>query len=279
VSSDLNNFLFWRDFRLSPQIEFPIIWTYSTLTPAFGINAERSYGYLTNTNTSENDLLAITPTAISINQTLSFGNEVYSNLGIGAEGGRFTQVGARVYLLPTDSVWKGFFLDRENIPILGHTVLSPSFKSTWSSRMSPTFPNANAVLSGRTPSSLTNAFAGDNVNQLMIRGYPGYAYYSRFASVAALDLRFPIGRIFRGWGTFPGFLDNLYGFTFAEGSYLRNETTGSILPSAGGGLRLSGEFLSVARSTLSVEYHHGFNENLRGANDLFVQIFFQSGSF
>jgi hypothetical protein len=116
-----------------------------------------------------------------------------------------------------------------------------------------------------------NPFLADNLNQLTLRGYPSYTYFSRAGAVAALDFRFPLGRIFEGWGTNPAFLDQFYGFSFAEISTLSFANLNYLFPCVGGGLRLTTELLFIP-ITLSTEYHAGLRKDLRGADDLFFQM-------
>jgi hypothetical protein len=138
--------------------------------------------------------------------------------------------------------------------------------------MSSSSVSSNAILQGRIPQQIIGAFAGDNFNQFSIRGYPSYDYIGRAAGVAALDLTFPIARLFRGWGTNPLFLDNLYGFGFAELSYLAIDQNNFFLPSVGGGIRLSLEALTLP-FTLSGEFHQGLRTDYGGTSDVLFQIF------
>ncbi len=272
---------YYRSFDLSVNLSFPIPWTYSTLTPVIAMNLQRVFaypGYQNNTNFSSNTPSTALPTTSSFDAALEYSNQEYSNLGITSENGRFTELGFRFYNLDTP-IWKGLFLDREFIRLSKHVILSPAIKGMWVSNFSQNILFTNAILTGRTAGSILNAFSGDSFSQLNLRGYPNYVYFSKFVSTAGIDLQFPISRIFSGWEVQPVFLKNLYGFTFAEASYFPAFGRDWILPSAGGGLRLSGDFFSILTTTLSIEYHQGFRQDLGGASDFFFQLFLGTTNF
>lgn len=261
---------YFRQADLSATLAYPILWTYSTFSPSFSFNLQKTFEYLRNRSISDTQLMASTPIYPTLDGLLSFSNQETSNLSVTSESGRFTQMGARLYLLPEGQILKGLLIDQEFIRLSDHTVLMPSFKASMVSSTSETFSSANSVLVGRLP-QISNSFAGDGFSYLSIRGYPGYQYRAKAAGVAALNLTFPLARIFRGWGTNPFFLDNLYGFTFIETSYLSSLDFSHFLPSFGGGIRLSAETFTIP-FVFSWEYHHGLNSALKGTQDLFFQV-------
>jgi Tol biopolymer transport system component len=269
LTQNLGSFSYSRQLNVGTSVSYPFLYTYSSLTPSIGLNFEKIDHYR-QANLPDQESFG------NIDGLLSFSNLEYSNLSISPEGGRLTQFGSRYSFNGRESVWKFLLLEQENFRISPHSVLSPSLKAMWSSHLSSELPSTAASLQGRNSQQLLGAFSRDSLDRLSIRGYPGRLYFSRAATVTAIDFRFPIARIFRGWGTQPFFLDNLYGLAFIEGSYF--PYSGTLLPSAGSGLRLSTEifFLPI---TFSAEYHHGFQRNKGGAGDLFFQILANGISF
>jgi hypothetical protein len=155
---------------------------------------------------------------------------------------------------------------------MSHVVLSPSFKGSYVSHTSSYGP-ANVLVQGRYSNQVLNSMPVDNFDQIAIRGYPLKAFYARAATVYGLDLRFPILRIYDGLGTDPAYLNYLYGFTFGEATYFpAGDIKPTILPSAGGGLRLTTELLNYVPLTFSVEYHNGFKQDAGGTGEFFFQI-------
>ena len=259
-----------RQADLAATVTFPIPGTYSSLIPSLSFNLQRAFAYQLDKNTQNTQLLALTSFYASVDGMLSYSNQETSPLSVTSESGRFSQIGARLYLLPEGQVLKGLLVDREFIKLAHHTILSPSLKASMVSSTTETVSSANSILIGRLP-QLANAFPASGLNYLSIRGYPGQPFGAKTALVAALDLTFPLARIFRGWGTNQIFLENLYGFTFIEGSYLSNLNEGLFLPSFGGGVKLSTEALTIPL-VFSLEYDQGLNSNFKGTQDLFFQI-------
>ena len=272
-----NLYAYSRQIDLIGTAAFPIIGTYSTWTPQVDFNVQKVTNYLTPDNSSNSTITGSSLVVPSVDGVLSFSNQETSSLAINSEDGRYSLVGSRYYFNGNDSTLKVIALDQEFIRLGKHSVLSPSVKGTWVSNTSTSFLNSQSVLQGRSLNQLLLPFPYDNFNQMAIRGYPGYAFISKLGMVAALDLQFPIARIFRGWGTNPFFLDNLYGIAFAETSFLPYFGSGLLLPSAGAGIRLSTE-LFQAPLIVSAEFHQGFNSSY-GASDLFFQVLASPLSF
>ncbi|MEO5969170.1 MAG: hypothetical protein ABIQ95_04520 [Bdellovibrionia bacterium] len=270
INSEGNLTSYMRQADISATLAYPIFWTYSALSPAFSFNVQRAFAYQFDQNNVNNEIKAASAFYPSLDGMLSYSNQETANLSITSESGRYSQIGARLYILPEGQIWKGLLIDQEFIKVADHTILTPSLKALMVSSTSETFSSANSVLTGRLP-QISNSFAGNGFNQLSIRGYPGYEYLAKAAFVTALDLTFPIARIFRGWGTNPFFLNNLYGFTFVESSFISNLVATSTLPSFGGGLRLTAEAFTIPLA-FSWEYHQGLNSDFRGSRDLFFQI-------
>jgi hypothetical protein len=207
-----------------------------------------------------------------VDGSIAYSDVDSSRLAITAEQGRSTLLGTRAYLQPDQIVWKGLFEDIEHFRVTQHSILVPSVKASMSSTLSTSYRASNVVTQGRIV-RLTDSFPSDSFGQLAIRGYPKQIFYSRSAAVGALDYRFPLIRIFRGWGTNPVFLDNLYGFTFAETSVYPSQEPGHFaLPSAGVGIQLSTELFIHVPVVTSVEYHQGFQTDAGGKGEIFVQL-------
>ena len=277
TGSDSTNFS--RKISFSAAGSFPILWTYSNLTPTFSFNMERLLNYQHPNGTSDNNLISSSSFIPTTSFLLGYSNLVTSNLALTSESGRATYVGTKAYFINGEADWKAMFIDQEHIYLGNHWTLNPSIKGIWSTHLSSDLTSANANLSGRIPQNIFGTFAGDGFDQLSIRGYPNTLFSSKAAGVASLDLFFPIARIFGGWGTNPVFLDNLYGFAFLESGYF--PYSGVTLPSTGGGLRLSTE-ISFFPLVLSLEYHQGLKSGISsnsGASDLFFQAMLGALSF
>jgi hypothetical protein len=261
-----------RQVDLSLTLSYPFLTTYSNFTPMLSFSLQQLTNYQKNTNPSSLQLLSESHFIPILDEFFSFSNLETSPLSITSEGGRIAQFGSRVYFLNSNETqWKLFLIEQEHIRLADHLVFMPSVKGMWVNQYNPNYPWSNTVVSGRSLENLLSPFSGNNLNQLSIRGYPEKTFYARAATALAAELRFPIARIFRGYGTNPFFLDNLYGLAFAEATYFPYTTSNVILTSAGGGLRLSTELFFVP-ITFSTEYHYGFNQKYGGKPDFFFQI-------
>lgn len=272
-SSNGNLTYFKRKARGAAAISYPILWTFSNLTPRFGFQLEREFLYYA-PDTSR--LAASSRFVPSVDGTLTFSNAESSRLGLGPEQGRTIKGGARYYFDQDLSVWKALVSAREYLKLFDHAVLSPSIGASWISRTS-NFSDAYVNIKGRTPQTVTTSDGTSerSFDALRIRGYPKLHILSRAAAVGALDLQFPLLRIYRGIGTLPVFFENLYGTAFAETTYFPpNPSRGSIqLPSAGGGLKFSTDILLNFPIIFALEYHHGFKEYYGGDSEIFFAAY------
>ena len=259
-----------RQIDFSTAVTFPFLQTYSSLFAYLGYNWQKVLNYQMSSQGTAGGLASVSPIVPSLDAVVGFSNIETSNLAITGESGRTTQLGVRRYFNGPRSDWKVLFLEEEYFSITEHAVLNPSIKATWVSQTNPMFEPSNAVSQGRIPQYLVNVFPTDSFTQISLRGYPNRVYFSKAAAVFALDFQFPISRIFRGFGTLPVFFDNFYGFTFVEATYFPYATPEVVLPSLGGGLRLTTE-LFLYPITLSTEYHQGLRPEYGGVADLFVQ--------
>ena len=242
---------------------------YGAFTPQISVNAERNFVY---TPSVSEDPVARSRYVPSLDASLGYATSESSRLAIATEGGRTIRMGARAYRDSEDVVYKGVVTATEYLRITDHSVLIPSLKASKVSHRSTRFFDGNVVLSGRIP-RIYDSLAGAGFDELGIRGYPGHVFLAREAAVGALDYRFPIARIFRGWGTNPAFLENLEGFVFGESVYIPFGRLGTkTLSSAGGGLKLTATVLSRVPLDLSLQYHRGFRENLGGRGEVFAAV-------
>jgi Tol biopolymer transport system component len=267
-----------RSTDFSALISFPFQFTYSTLVPTLGVSASRDFSYLKGFNPDDGDLVSKTRYVPATDISLLYTNAENSRLGISPEEGRSAVLGSRIYFDSGQSVLKGVFKENEYIRVVDHAVLNPSFKALWTSSFDPNYGPANAVTEGRTPELITTPLSSV-FGSVPVRGYPGALLYSRSVAVGSLDFKFPLLRIFRGWGTNPIFLDNLYALTFAEAAYFPGTASNLVLPSTGAGLRLTTEVFLHIPLNLGVEYHQGFKTTYGGTGDLFATIQLGSVSF
>lgn len=276
ISKDTTGYFYSRTSSLTASLGYPLVGTYSTWYPQVGLNFFRYDDLYTLTNSSQAIRTYGSSILSTLDSYLNFSNGETSSLAIATEAGRSFSVASRYYFTVANPIWKVIGSYQENLRLAKHTILTPSVRGSWVSSVWNTDITMASTLQGRTPQQILGAFAGDGLNQFTIRGYPSRSFYPRTATLGALDLRFPLGRIFRGVGVHPFFLDNLYGFAFAENAYLPE--TAISLPAVGGGLRLSTEIFLVP-ITLSSEFHYGFRRDLGGANDLFFQLLAPALSF
>jgi Tol biopolymer transport system component len=258
-----------RRNEFSASVSFPFQWTYSTLTPRLAIDFRQESFYLRGGGDPLFDRSAYVPAP---ELTLSYTDAETSTLALVPEEGTSTVAGAKLYLDGGVDTWKGLLLHTQYYRLFDHVVLSPSVGATWTSRIDGNYIPANVNVDGRLP-KIVGAFYGDSFDQLDVRGYPFEAFYSRAAVRAALDLTFPIARVFRGWGTQPLFFDNVWGNAFAEETvFPGGPFPYASLPSAGGGLNASLDLFIRVPVILSLQYQQGFREELGGVGDLFFEL-------
>jgi hypothetical protein len=261
---------FSRQAFFTGSMAFPVVRTYSEWVPSLSFNLGRTFNYLTDSVQMVSQPGG-GPIVASVDAGLVFSNQETSRLAVTSEGGRYSVLGSRYYFLPDSPVWKLYLQDREYIRIGSHTIISPSVAAEWTSAQSAIYPWANALLQGRSAVSVANSVPGDSLTFLGIRGYPNYLFYGRAAIRPMLDFRIPISRVFGGIGTQRFFFDNLYAVAFAESSVLWGRGAPEILPSVGGGIRLSSEVFYIP-VTWGIEFHQGFNRSLGGTSDLFFNV-------
>lgn len=267
-----------RRLRYSVQAAYPIQFTYSSLTPILAFRDERDSLYAPGAgySLSGNDLVAQTAFVPYADAQLIYADTQASRLAISPEVGRYTLFGARSYLHQGAPVWKSVVADTEYLRWFDwfwpHSVMVPSVAYSWSTRPSPHSLTPVAVL-GRASGQFVNSLPPIGLDQLALRGYPNQAFYVQAAGVGSLDYRFPIAQIFRGWGTNPAFLENVYGFVYGETGYFPNQEPGAaFLPSVGGGLRAHTELFNSVPVLWSLEYDRGLRADVGGSDDIYFEL-------
>lgn len=263
VNNDVTRYT--RRTRGTANLSYPILFTFSSITPEVTYNLEREKTYRFNGSQSQY-LFSRWRNLPSLDALVSVRNVETNPLAISEERGYKTVIGGRHYFELEHNTVRGLLTHSQYINVAPSIVAVPSVRAVFASQP------RGATLSGRSTGIFDPFFAND-LDQLSIRGYPYQSYYVRSAQIGALDLRFPIARIFRGWGTNPFFLENLYGFTFYESAYLpKKEYQTKQLNSTGGGLRLESNLLNVVPLVMSLEYHHGFKRDAGGTGELFFAL-------
>ncbi len=202
-----------------------------------------------------------------------YSNAQSSRMAIGSERGMSAQLGSRTHLAGASTAYQPFVSLQKYIPLGGgHSILTPSFQGSWISRRKAG-ENDSSVRVASRQKQIVNPFESSSLDQMVLRGYSGKVFRAKSAAIASLDLRFPIERIFRGWGTNPFFFENIYGVGFVEGGYFPNkEPKNYFLPSAGAGVRVNTEFFLHVPIIFAVEVHQGFQKASGGKPEIFFGI-------
>lgn len=266
-----------REFNVSAS--FPFQFTYSSITPfiRFGIDEIRDFdgsvpgGAVTGAN----------PYVPEAEAGLRWSNTESSRLAISPERGRSAMLAGRTYLLPGNNSYKALFQYSEYLPIAQHAVLVPRVKAAYSTYVG-SYRDARVLLPGRGQDSLgLGTTTGTSLDKMGIRGYHGITFSGRAAAVPSLDFRFPLVDAFRGWGTNPFFLDQIWGETFVECALLTDNPIGvKSLPSTGIGLRASAEVLVRVPIVLGLDYQYGLrNVKNLPKGDFYVSLSLGALSF
>ncbi len=263
---------FTRERNFGLGISYPFIQTVGRIIPRIGFNWEQDQ-YYTNNN-HDRSLVGKSRLVPTQDVSVSFGNARSSRYGVWSETGQFSFAGVRRYDLsgPRDS-FKLLANHQEFFHLGRHFVLSPQIRAVKVSRVDRGFYDANVNILGREKRTV-NPFPGDAFDEVHVRGYPN-TFIGRLKSAYTLsaDLRFPLAEIFRGWGTNPFSVNQLFIQVFLEDTYLPGvQTNLRNLPSAGAGLRLSTEWLQYIPLTIALDYHQGFNETAIGEGELFFSV-------
>ncbi len=146
-----------------------------------------------------------------------------------------------------------------------HVVLSPRWQVSAANR-------SVIRLEGRSGSWI-NSFSSPDFDQLVMRGYPRELVFARQAGVGALDLRFPIRRVEKGWSTYPVFLNTIEGLGFYELSmHRRDGVAWSRLPSWGVGAQADLTVFYSVPISASVQFHQGVRRESGGSGELLVDL-------
>ncbi len=264
-------FMYDRKREFSFTASYPFSTTYSSLTPSFSLNTERTLTVAPGVSPDTGDVIYKSRYVPSVDGALSFSNLEGSTLGIVSERGIATTAATRLYSDSGVQTWKGLFQVVKPVSLGQHHVLLPNLKASMVSRRTD-YQSAAVKLEGRA-SRVLNPFSGDSLDQLNIRGYPGIAIAARSAVVPSLDYAFPLWNIYRGIGTIPFYLTTLTGSGFAEATVLPGaRRVPPVLPSAGAGIKLSSLIFYHVPLVLRVDYQKGFRPTIGGKDEVFVQI-------
>jgi hypothetical protein len=258
-----------RQTRYAAGVSYPILYTFSTLTPSIATQLERTNYYAAGSG----DAYAKSAYVPYIDGLLTYSQAQGSNLAITTEAGRILQLGGRMSFDSGQTIEKLLLRDTEfwriDLPVK-HSVLVPSIVFQASNQFVNNYAPGNVVVEGRGSGQLINSLPFTDLDQMGVRGYPNTIFYSRRAGVASLDYRFPLAQVYRGWGTNPAYLDNLSGFVFGETAFF--PISGTTLPSTGGGVNANLNFFYSLPITLTGEYDYGFRKNDGGAGELIFQL-------
>ena len=277
---DVNRYANGADYLRKTEgqaaISFPFRGDVSIFTPRLATSLERDKAYtFYNGERLLTDKSRYVPTEEA---TLNWDNTRASRWAVAPETGRRILVGAKRYDDSDRDTYKGIAKWNEYFHFGKNVVLSPSAKGLFVSKYNNRFGDANGDISGRE-NRVYNPFGVDDFDQFYVRGYADRFFNARRAYTGALDLKFPVAQIFRGWGTNPFFLDQLTMNTFAETTYVPEKPPAlAVMPSAGVGLHLNTEVLLHLPFSIGVDYQYGFNKARRvnGAGDLFFSLAFSS---
>lgn len=261
-----NPLQFDRSLQVGSTISFPFRSNTSTLTPMLSLFTERDSSFIPSQTSDPVAKSSFYPkfslglgfTPYDIAPTLSGRGREYMAYGAG-----------RVHLFQDEKpVWKFLLRDRTGLKISDRSSVKISIAGSAVSHGSQHLLS-NVVLDGTT-----SFFMLENdppsLDEIKIRGYPGFVFYTRASAFGSLDYHHSIFKIYRGLGTNPAFFKEFYGIAFLEGSHFwpRSET----IPSIGGGLRLSSQLLNYVPLTFSIEYRQGLNKDFGGVGEALGSI-------
>jgi hypothetical protein len=262
-----------RKDEYGARVSYPILWTYSSLTPSIGVGAERVYEYYRGFNPAGDDLVNQSPFVPTADAELSFSNVETSRLAVAPEHGGTVTAGARLYSDTGNSrrTLKGAARATQYLGFWRHAVLIPTVKAMWTSGFDNLYGDADAKVLGRESGILPD-LSEPLFDAFRIHGYPGRAFFSRAVGVGSLDLRVPVLPIFRGIGTYPLYFDQLYAFGRAELTYFPTARDVPTLPSASVGLTLTTQLLLNLPLSVTGRYDHGFRPQYGGKDDWSVAL-------
>lgn len=256
-----------RKEKVEVFVYHPFKFRHSTLQPriAFETNKESLYA-----PAFASGVLASTPQYGGISAQLSYSYAESSRLALQTERGFRIVGGAKRYFLsPGAKNWKFFGNTKTYIRLADHAILTPSLSGAYVSKRITGFQSSNVVIDGGGNAVVRAPIGSSNIDELKLRGYPDTTFVSKYAYVGGADLQFPLARIFRGWKTYPLFLENLSATGFAESAYFPLASTeNAYLPAAGGGLKLGLDIFYHVPVDVSVEYHHGFKSTFGGKGEV-----------
>lgn len=243
---------------------FPFLFTRSSLVPEIAAQIEQERMYAPSRSPELVSTYRFLP---SVSGGLTYSFQDSSRLAVAPEQGFTANVASRLYFDAPKNTLKHFASWTQYLNPAQHVVLIPSVSGAVAQRASA-YEDANVLVKSRSLRLVkTSLGPGDSsLDEMLVRGYSNLGTLrAKWAAEAALDVRVPVFRFFRGFGTFPFYLENLYATAFGEGTRARSiRDRNAWLPSAGGGLRLATELFTYLPLTFTVEYQRGFNQS-RGA--------------
>lgn len=280
-STDSSLIAYNRNINYTVMAEFPIQYTYSTLTPYLALTGNRTFLYVPGANPGSNAAVAAGFFVPYLDVALFYSEAHTSRLAITSEEGRSAEIGERTYFNSGTAFEKFLIADQEywrSDFLLKHSVVVPTIHYSRVNQFVNTgYLDTDVTVEGRQAGRLLNSMPGQSLSSLVLRGYPLQTFYSRDAAVGSLDYRFPIWPIFRGLGTNPLYFNQLHGFVFGEDTFFPSATRVKSLPSAGGGLQLDVTAFESIPFTASTEYHKGFRGDFGGKGEVFFQILVNTG--
>jgi Tol biopolymer transport system component len=179
---------------------------------------------------------------------------------LAAEQGYYADLSGRTFFSGSAQAWKGLASWEQlvrlppahsNLDVTGYYVVSPN-------------PN------GGIPVSQVSVGGHGTLSDLNppLRGYPLGNFGGRRAAIIQAEYRVPFAQFFRGFETFPLFLQNLGAFAFYDGGKIQpvdDNTWGPLTSGVGGGLILNSILgYQWAPIQIRLEYAHGLQRYLGG---------------
>ena len=256
-----------RNRAASVTASLPIRFTWSSLTPSLSISGQQDF--LSSPGLPD-EVSTYIPRLTAL---LSYRASNTPDLAIYSIAGRSIVLGSRIYSEEGNLSVKGLATWEENLRLGAFWVLSPSLGGSITSQFAPSgFQGKNVFLLGR--GNGLSGVSGASLTQVTVRGHQGLFSATPWALVPAIDLRFPLLRIFEGLGTQPVFAENLWAQAFVENGISQSAwgETLQLFPAAGIGLRLNTLLFLNSPIRWGLDLHHGFDRARGGSTDLFFSL-------
>jgi hypothetical protein len=262
-----------RRFALSTTVFFPFQWQFHQLTPSLTAEIERTTP-ISGTESAPGLLRDDFIPNLTVGLSYSKGNS--SRYAIVKEDGHRLSLFSSAYFLDDQTVLKNFIHGKKFFHLGRHFVLAPSLSAAWSSEPS-TLPSANVLVRGRRLYSFEGSLPSANrgLQEITLRGYPGFGFQAREAYSNSWEIFFPLKRIYRGLHNYPFFIRELGGYGFTDFVWTQSSLENTdFLTSSGAGVALDGTVFGNAPFTFHAGYHVGFNERAGGKGEWVFDILF-----